>query len=71
MKIHESVIINSTFLYIYLILSIYWVIVFINRIISFRKYKKGAARSITDEESGYLNNQFCYQNMEIGLSPRD
>ena len=60
MKIHGSVIINSTLLYIYLILSIYWVIVFINRIISSKKYKKGAARSITDEESGYLNNQFCY-----------
>ena len=45
---------------VFLTFSIYWLIVFVRRIISYRKYKRGAARSITDEESGYLNNQFCY-----------
>ena len=46
--------------FVFLTFSIYWVIVFIRRIINCRKYKRGAARCITDEESGYLNNQFCY-----------
>ena len=47
-------------LFVFLTFSIYWVIVFIRRIISYRKYKRGVARCVTDEESAYLNKQFCY-----------
>ena len=60
MVVHGTVIFNGILLCIYLIFSIYWVMVFIRRIINCRKYKRGAARCITDEESGYLNNQLCY-----------
>ena len=60
MIINRNFIFCTTTLCVLMTISIYWLIVFVRRIISFRKYKRGAARSITDEESGYLNNQFCY-----------
>ena len=60
MLLNRNFILCSTTLCTLIIISIYWAIVFIRRIINCRKYKRGAARCITDEESGYLNNQFCY-----------
>ena len=43
-----------------IIIAVYWVIVFINRMCCSIKYKRGAARCITDEEASYLNTQICY-----------
>ena len=43
-----------------IIIAVYWVFVFINRINCSIKYKRGAARCITDEEVTYLNTQICY-----------
>ena len=45
---------------ILIIIIVYWVSVFISRIHCSIKYKRGAARCITDEEAGYLNSQICY-----------
>ena len=60
MIIHQTVIMNAVLLCIFILFSVYWFIVFVKRIINYRIYKRGAARCITDEESGYLNEQFCY-----------
>ena len=54
------IIINSVFMGWFLIISGYWATVFIKRINCYRKYKRGAARCVSDEESGYLNIQICY-----------
>ena len=45
---------------IHIVIIVYWVSVFINRIHCSIKYKRGAARCITDEEASYLNTQICY-----------
>ena len=60
MLLNRNFILCTTILCVLITISIYWVIVFIRRIINYRKYKRGAARCITDEESAYLNKQFCY-----------
>ena len=55
-----TIIINSILVCIHLIFSGYWIVVFIRRIHCSIKYKKGAARCITDEESEFVNEQICY-----------
>ena len=40
--------------------STYWALTFIRRIHCCRKYKRGVARCISEDESGYLNKQFYY-----------
>ena len=54
------IVINSLFFITFLLFSAYWALTFIRRIHSFRKYKRGLARCITEDESGYLNKQFYY-----------
>ena len=58
---------STNILYVYTFLlsifwlfSIYWAVVLFRRIVCIRKYKRGAARCISDGESGYINIQFCY-----------
>ena len=51
---------DTVFLCIFLTFSAYWVLVFIRRIHCYTKYKRGAARCMSDEESGYLNRQLYY-----------
>lgn len=50
----------TSYLLTFWLFSTYWVVVFIGRILRFRKYKRGAARCTSDSESGYINSQFCY-----------
>ena len=57
---HLIIVINSVFLIIFLLFSAYWALTFIKRIHCFRKYKRGVARCISGDESGYLNKQFYY-----------
>ena len=54
------IILGSVYLSCFLIFNGYWVTVFIGRIQCYRKYKRGAARCMSDEQSSYLNNQICY-----------
>ena len=58
--IPSTIILNSVFLIIFLLFSAYWAFIFIRRIHCFRKYKRGVARCISGDESGYLNKQFYY-----------
>ena len=58
--IPSTIILNSVFLIIFLLFSAYWAFIFIRRIHCFRKYKRGVARCISEDESGYLNKQFYY-----------
>ena len=51
---------NSVFLITFLLFSAYWAFIFIRRIHCSRKYKRGLARCISEDESGYLNKQFYY-----------
>ena len=55
-----TIILNSVFLITFLSFSAYWAFIFIRRIHCFRKYKRGVARCISGDESGYLNKQFDY-----------
>ena len=52
--------INTSLLCIFWLFNSYWAVVSIRRILCVRKYKRGAARCISDSESGYINIQFCY-----------
>ena len=60
MYLENTIIINSCMACVYLIFNAYWVMIFMRRIHCSRKYKKGAARCITDEESEFVNEQICY-----------
>ena len=60
MFLENTIIINSCMACVYLIFNAYWVMIFMRRIHCSRKYKKGAARCITDEESEFVNEQICY-----------
>ena len=51
---------NSVFLITFLLFSAYWAFIFIRRIHCSRKYKRGLARCISEDESAYLNKQFYY-----------
>ena len=55
-----TIILNSVLLIIFLSFSAYWAFIFIRRIHCFRKYKRGVARCISGDESGYLNKQVYY-----------
>ena len=52
--------IYSTVIGIYLIFSLYWVIIFIRRIHSYKIFQKSAYRNILDFNSGYINEQWYY-----------
>ena len=54
------IVISSVFFITFLLFSAYWALTFIRRIHCFRKYKRGVARCISGDESGYLNKQFYY-----------
>ena len=62
MHISDTIIINSILVCIYLTFSGYWALVFIRIIHCSRKYKKGAARCIIDEELEFVNEQICYHH---------
>ena len=55
-----TIILSSILMCTHLIFSGYWIVVFIRRIHCSIKYKKGAARCITDEESEFVSEQICY-----------
>ena len=44
----------------YAIVSVYWTFICFNNIYKSKKYMKGAARLITDKDSGYVCQQFLY-----------
>ena len=58
--VYLVIVINSVFLITFLLFSAYWALTFIRRIHCSRKYKRGVARCISGDESGYLNKQFYY-----------
>ena len=61
------IVLCSIFTVISLPIIIYWAIVFLRRIYSSRKYARGAARHLTNDESSYLCQQICYHyRTEIG-----
>ena len=60
MHVSNTIVINSILMCTHLIFSGYWIVVFIRRIHCSMKYKEGAARCITDEESEFVNEQICY-----------
>ena len=60
MHMSNTIIINSILMCIHLTFSGYWIVVFMRRIHCSRKYKKGAARCMIDEESEFVNQQVCY-----------
>ena len=59
MRIDYQIILNFIITCIHLPLSAYWAVVFMKRIHCSSKYKKGATRCITDEESLFVNEQIC------------
>ena len=60
MRYDWIIILSSVFFGCFLIISGYWITAFIIRINRYRKYKRGAARCMSDDESAYLNFQICY-----------
>ena len=50
----------SIFFIIFILMSVYWIIVFLKRINCFRKYQRGIAKQITNVESVYINEQYYY-----------
>ena len=53
-------ILTSISLFIFLTMSSYWGIVFIRRIHLNTLYRRGAARNVSDDDDGYLSEQYCY-----------
>ena len=51
---------------IFILMSVYWIIVFLKRIYCFRKYQRGIAKQITNVESDYIYEQ-CYYHYETHI----
>ena len=45
---------------IFILMSVYWIIVLLKRIYCFRRYQRGLAKLITNVESDYINEQYYY-----------
>ena len=60
MKMLALVILTSILFVVSLPIFVYWGIIFLLRMYNSRKYMRGAARHLTDEESAYLCKQIHY-----------
>ena len=58
--VYSRIIIYSVFLIVFITFSVSWALVFLRRIYCCRKYRRGAARCLSDNESGYVNKELCY-----------
>ena len=58
--VYYYIVLTTTLIILFFIVSIYWIIVFTRKIHLTKKYMKGVARNMSNEESKYICEQYYY-----------